>query len=45
MEDEAVVLGVQRGIRSRLYRGGRYSPRHEAGVHLFHCLVDEFMRA
>lgn len=43
MEDEAVVLGVQRGIRSRLYRGGRYSPRHESGVHLFHRLIGEFM--
>lgn len=43
MEDESVVLGVQRGLRSRLYVHGRYSPRHEAGVHLFHRLVGEFM--
>ena len=39
MEDEAVVLGVQRGIRSRLYKQGRYSPRHEQGTHHFHRLV------
>jgi len=39
IEDEAVVLGVQRGIRSRLYRHGRYAVRHEAGVHHFHRLV------
>ncbi len=39
MEDEAVVLGVQRGIGSRLYRGGRYSPQHERGVHHFHRLL------
>jgi choline monooxygenase len=39
MEDEAVVMAVQRGIRSRLYRGGRYSPQHERGVHQFHRLL------
>ena len=43
-EDEAVVLGVQRGLRSRLYRGGRYAPRHESGVHHFHRLLCDFMR-
>lgn len=41
MEDEAVVLGVQRGIRSRLYTGGRYSPQHERGTHHFHRLIGE----
>lgn len=45
MEDEAVVLGVQQGIRSRLYSAGRYSPQHEIGVHHFHRLVAEFMQA
>lgn len=39
MEDEAAVVAVQRGIRSRLYRGGRYSPVHERGVHQFHRLL------
>jgi len=39
MEDEAVVLAVQRGIRSRLYSRGRYSPQHERGVHHFHRLL------
>ena len=39
MEDEAVVEQVQRGIRSRLYRRGRYSPTYEAGVHQFHRLL------
>ena len=38
-EDEAVVEAVQRGVRSRLYRGGRYSPSHERGVHHFHRLL------
>jgi choline monooxygenase len=39
MEDEAVVLTVQRGLRARLYDRGRYSPQHERGVHQFHRLV------
>ena len=43
MEDEAVVQTVQRGIRSRLYRRGRYSPTHERGVHQFHRLVAAFL--
>jgi choline monooxygenase len=39
MEDEAVVESVARGVRSPLYRGGRYSPTREQGVHHFHRLV------
>ena len=39
MEDEAAVQSVQRGIRSRAWRGGRYSPEHERGVHHFHRLL------
>ena len=36
LEDEAVVEAVQRGVRSRSYTRGRYSPVHERGVHHFH---------
>jgi choline monooxygenase len=43
LEDEAVVQTVQRGIRSRLYTKGRYSPTHERGVHQFHRLIASFM--
>jgi choline monooxygenase len=43
MEDEAVVQAVQRGVRSRLYRAGRYSPARETGVHHFHRLLAERM--
>jgi choline monooxygenase len=39
LEDEAAVLSVQQGIRSRLYRHGRYSVTHERGTHHFHRLV------
>ena len=39
MEDEAVIELVQRGVRSRLYRRGRYAPGWESGVHHFHRLL------
>ena len=42
-EDEAVVQAVQRGVRSRLYGRGRYSPTRERGVHHFHRLLVEFL--
>jgi len=37
------VSAVQKGVRSRLYRGGRYSPAQERGVHHFHRLLAQFM--
>jgi choline monooxygenase len=43
MEDEDVVQSVQRGVRSRLYHRGRYSPRREVGTHHFHQLLARFM--
>ncbi|HEY6572098.1 MAG TPA: aromatic ring-hydroxylating dioxygenase subunit alpha [Candidatus Eisenbacteria bacterium] len=43
-EDEAVVESVHRGIRSRLYERGRYSPAREGGVHHFHRLLASFLR-
>jgi choline monooxygenase len=43
MEDEEVVESCQRGVRSRLYHRGRYSPRREVGTHHFHRLLAEFM--
>ena len=42
-EDEAIVHAVQRGVRSRFYRHGRYSPTRERGVHHFHRLLCEFL--
>ena len=44
LEDEAVVLSVQKGIRSRLYSKGRYSPRHELGTHHFHRLLAQALQ-
>lgn len=42
-EDEAIVEAVQRGVRSRYYDRGRYSPTREQGVHHFHRLYLEQM--
>ncbi|HYJ80866.1 MAG TPA: aromatic ring-hydroxylating dioxygenase subunit alpha [Longimicrobiaceae bacterium] len=39
MEDEEVVEAVQKGVKSRLYHRGRYSPRREVGTHHFHRLL------
>lgn len=38
-EDEEIVEAVQRGVRSRLYHTGRYSPVREQCVHHFHRLM------
>ena len=43
MEDEEVVESVQRGVRSRLYDRGRFSPRREVGTHHFHVLLERFL--
>ncbi len=39
MEDEAIVLDVQKGVNSRLYNRGRFSPTMEIGVHHFQRLL------
>jgi choline monooxygenase len=43
MEDEEVVEAVQKGIRSRFYKHGRYSVTREQGTHHFHRIITEFM--
>ncbi|NNL08991.1 MAG: Rieske 2Fe-2S domain-containing protein [Croceitalea sp.] len=43
LEDEAVVEGVQKGVRSKFYKAGRFSPKREQGVHHFHRLLAEFL--
>jgi choline monooxygenase len=45
MEDEDVVQNVQKGIRSRFYKHGRYSVTRETGTHHFHQLLAKFMNA
>lgn len=43
LEDQAIVESVQKGINSRFYEKGRYSPTRETGTHHFHRLIAEFM--
>jgi len=42
-EDEEIVENVQRGVRSRFYKHGRYSVTREQGTHHFHRILSEFM--
>jgi choline monooxygenase len=42
-EDQSVVESVQKGVHSRLYDRGRYSPTREQGCHHFHRLLAEFI--
>lgn len=44
-EDMGICAAVQRRLRSIAYDRGRYSVRRENGVHHFHSLWMEFMRA
>jgi choline monooxygenase len=44
MEDEDVVQHVQKGIRSRFYKHGRYSVKMEKGTHHFHRLLAEYLK-
>lgn len=43
LEDEAVVEAVQKGIKSRYYDTGRFSPTKEQGTHHFQRLLCEFL--
>ena len=45
LEDEAIIESVQKGVASRFYTHGRYSPAREQGTHHFHRLIAEFMNA
>ncbi|MFN4122667.1 MAG: aromatic ring-hydroxylating oxygenase subunit alpha [Flavobacteriales bacterium] len=42
-EDEDIVEQVQKGVKSRLYKKGRFSPKREMGVHHFHRLLSEIL--
>ena len=43
LEDEEIVQRVQKGVNSRFYKQGRFSPNMEKGVHHFHRLISRFM--
>ena len=41
LEDQEVILSVQKGIKSRYYKSGRFAPTMEKGVHYFHRLIND----
>jgi choline monooxygenase len=43
-EDEEIVAQVQKGVRSRFYRHGRYSVSREQGTHHFHSIIAGFLK-
>jgi choline monooxygenase len=44
-EDEFVVEGVFKGMSSRVYQTGRFSPKMEKGVHQFQGLLAKFLNS
>ena len=34
---------VQKGVQSRFYDRGRFSPKREIGTHQFHVLVSKYL--
>ena len=44
-EDEEVVENVQKGVRSRFYKQGRYAVNREQGTHHFHRLIAKSMNS
>ena len=44
LEDEEIVEAVQKGVKSRAYDRGRYSPSREIGVHHFHLLLQKYYK-
>ena len=44
-EDEEIVEQVQKGVKSRFYDRGHFSPSMEQGVHHFHLLISQFINS
>lgn len=43
-EDQNIVEQVQKGIQSRFYKQGRFSPSKETGVHAFHLMLEKLLK-
>ncbi len=43
-EDQEIVKSLQIGIKSSNYTSGRYSVKHEKGIHYFHLLISEYLK-
>ena len=44
-EDEFVVEEVSKGLESRYYSTGRFSPTKEIAIHHFHSLIAKFINS
>ena len=44
LEDQEIVQNVQKGIRSRFYKQGRYSVTREKGTHHFHRIIASILK-
>ena len=42
LEDGEIVESAQKGVKSKAYDKGRYSPKREIGVHHFHLLLQKY---
>ena len=42
-QDQEVIMNVQKGIKSNFYNQGRYSVKHEKGIHYFHQLLCKYL--
>ena len=42
-EDRNIVCQVNKGLKSQFYKNGRYSIKHERGVHYFHQLLSQYI--
>ncbi|WP_462248107.1 aromatic ring-hydroxylating oxygenase subunit alpha [Ekhidna sp.] len=42
-EDEFVVESVHKGLKSKYYQSGRFSPTREKGVHQFHSMLSKYL--
>ena len=42
LEDEEILESVQKGVKSKAYDIGKYSPKREIGVHYFHKLIQKY---
>ena len=43
-EDEEIVENVQKGVKSRFYKNGRFSPKMEKGVHQWDAELENFVK-
>ena len=45
IQDQEIIEMVQKGMSSKVYDRGRYSPTREQGVHHFHRIISNLNKA